>query len=209
MNWIAASVKRLFSRRHGEAAGGDGDPSAAASNGLAHLEKPPTERPGLDEWIRTFDLDKEKARLAEDKRHLAAENARLWSELIAKNGRLDQTSKALLTAEQSLRGALDRASELIEGLLPNIELLRDSREVLRIGLSSRRSALTALRDISARPDVVKGTRVQAADGWLERHFNTGDRPNGRIYYRYRGERCSVLVSFKAHQAADIEYLQTL
>jgi hypothetical protein len=69
------------------------------------------------------------------------------------------------------------------------------REVLRIGLSSRRSALTALRDISARPDVVKGTRVQAADGWLERHFNTGDRPNGRIYYCYRGERCSVLVSF--------------
>jgi chromosome segregation ATPase len=164
---------------------------------------------GLEEWMRAFDLDAEKARLAQEKDRLAQENARLWNELIQRNARLDEILRANTQAEQALGEHLAREAELIEALLPNIELLRDSREVLRDRLRSRRSALMTLRELSVRGGQMKGSRVEAADGWLERHFTTGDGSNGRIYYCYNGERYRVLVSFKAGQSADIRYLQTL
>jgi hypothetical protein len=129
--------------------------------------------------------------------------------LISRNARLDQAGKAQMIAEQELREALGRELDLIEALLPNIDLLRDSREVLRNGLRNRRSALTILRELSARPGLVRGTPIEGAGGWFERHFSTGDRPTGRLYYRCRGERCSVLISLKAQQDDDIQYLETV
>lgn len=80
---------------------------------------------------------------------------------------------------------------------------------MRSGLKTRLPALMVLRELSVRPGLMKGTRVQAAGGWLEQHFKTGEGPNGRIYFRCNGERCAILVSFKAQQGADIRYLQAL
>jgi len=211
MNWIATVARRILGRSSEATDRRDSDTRRAdpVGEGIAPGEKASTEAPGLDEWMRAFDLDKEKVQLAQEKSRLAEANARLWKELIERNARLDESAKAQMSAEQALRGMLDREIELIEALLPNIDFLRDSRDVLRDRLKSRRSALMVLRDLSIRPGVIKGTRVQAAEGWLERHFTTGDGPNGRIYYRYSGERCSVVVSYKVDQAADIRYLQTL
>jgi hypothetical protein len=231
MNWIVTLARRVLGRPSAAAdqrdcgarrpvgdgpahsvelpsAHGPTASTASRADGPAPGDKPSTE-PGLDQWIRTLDLDKEKAQLVQEKSRLAGENARLWKELIERNARLDESAKAQMSAAQALRETLDRELELIDALLPNIDFLRDSREVLRDRLNTRRPALTVLRDLSIRPGLIKGTRVQAAGGWLERHFTTGDGSNGRIYYRYSGERCSVVLSFKADQAADIRYLQTL
>jgi hypothetical protein len=224
VNWIIVLARRILGRPSGPLTGatvaapetvrlpGQNDPTASKGSrddGIVLGKKAPGEGPGLDEWIRAFDLDKERAQLAQERTRLAEENARLWNELIERNARLDKSARALMQSEQALRENLEREVELIEALLPNIEFLRDSRDVLKDRLKSRRSALIVLRELSVRGELIKGTRVEAARDWLERHFNTGDRPNGRIYYRYSGERCSVLISFKADQTADIRYLQTL
>jgi hypothetical protein len=204
MNRLVTLLRRIFGQRpsavHPE--------TALGSDGLAQAAQPSADATDLAEFIRTFDLDREKARLTEDNRRLAEENARLWKELIDRNARLDQTAERLRKAEQGLGEAMDREIELIAALLPNIDLLRDSREVLRSGSKDRRSALRLLREISSRPGLVKGEGAENAQGWLEKPFSTGERRTGRIYYRCRGEQCSVLVSLKAEQREDIEYLQT-
>ncbi len=225
MSWIATFTRRILGRFSSESPGqhNGGEPErqldlerSVASSGhpSAPGETNQREAPGLDEWISAFDLDQEKVSLAEEKARLAEQNARLWTELMARNARLERAReeneksvRAQTAAEQSLREALDREMEIVAALLPNVEFLRDSREVVRSGLKSRLSALAVLRELSVRPGQMRGTRVQGAEGWLEQHFKTGDGVNGRIYYRSRAERCSILVSFKADQVADIRYLQ--
>lgn len=191
-----------------------GQQTPAGDDVHARTEEARPEVPDLAEFINAFDLDKERARLAGENSKLREENSRLWKELIDRNARLQEVrvEKERAARAQSLvvpvpQGALDREMELIGALLPNLEFLRDSREVVRSRLRNRLPVLSVLRDLSAGPGMVKGTRVQSVEGWLEQHFQTGEGPNGRIYFRCSGARCSVLVSFKVAQGADIRYLQ--
>ena len=66
--------------------------------------------------------------------------------MIERNARLDQAARVQIQTEQALRGNLEREAELIEALLSNIEFLRDSRDIVRDRLKSRRAALTVLRE---------------------------------------------------------------
>lgn len=213
MRWIATLARRVLggtSRRvQEERERGEAGSAPAGSIMVVRQGKPP-DTPGLEEWIRAFDLDKEKGRLTE-------ENARLRRELMARNTQLDrareeyaESARARPIAERTLRDVFDGDMELIATLLPNLEFVRDSGEVLRNRLRNRLPALSLLRELSTRPGLVKGTRVEGAPEWKEhQHFQTGEGDNGRMYFRCRGERCSVLVSFKAHQEADIQYLRTI
>ena len=49
--------------------------------------------------------------------------------------------------------------------------------------------------------------VHAADGWLEVHMSTGRGRDGRLYYRKDAQVWSVLVSDKAAQPNDFQWLK--
>lgn len=224
--WIVVVVKRILGCPSPEPRGQGHDTKRQTPIGgdvTAQSQGAHPEVPGLDEWIKAFDLDPEKARLAgenarlrEENVRLRTENARLWKELIDRNARLEaaraeneKATGARTLAERGFDEALEREMEVIAALLPNVEFVRDSREVVRSGLRNRLPILAVLRELSVDSGKVKGTRVQAAEGWLEQHFQTGERDNGRIYFRCSGARCKVLVSFKVDQGPDTRYLQSL
>ena len=108
---------------------------------------------------------------------------------------------------------LARSSEALESqlmdvaevLLPEVEFLRDSRKVILRELSSFRPVFAELHQIAANPEL-KGTAVEGASGWRERHFSTGLKDDGRLYYKRQDGKWVVLVSFKGEQKQDVRWL---
>ena len=96
---------------------------------------------------------------------------------------------------------------IINELLPNIDLKRDSLDVITHELKDYQQILKFLHIISYSPDQLKGFSVESAKGWREKHFSTGEKDDGRIYYKHVGEKWSVLISDKKSQPHDIQWLK--
>ena len=69
------------------------------------------------------------------------------------------------------------------------------------GLSELRSLFAILREIES--GTAKGVHVEGTDGWSEKHFNTGAKDDGRIYWFQGGPRSYIYVGDKDTQAGDI------
>ncbi|PNP99533.1 hypothetical protein A8G00_04985 [Sphingobium sp. SA916] len=93
-------------------------------------------------------------------------------------------------------------------LLPGIELVRGSTDFILTEIEDRRDLYGKLRLLVDHPVSVGGKRVHAANGWLEVHMSTGRGRDGRLYYKKREQGWSVLVSDKAAQANDFQWLKT-
>lgn len=91
--------------------------------------------------------------------------------------------------------------------MPNIDLERDSLEVITHELKDFQKILKILHVISCSPDQLKGLGVKSAKGWFEKHFSTGVKNDGRIYYKKVGERWAILISNKKNQTNDIQWLK--
>lgn len=177
MKRIASLVRRLF---------------AGTSRGSSEPRE--RETPGLEEWIGFCDAEMSEVR---------RENARLREELRVTNTQLKEAWRQIEKSSGRLNGrreARDREIKITATLLPNVKFLRDSNDVVVNGrLKNPEPALLMLRELSTRSGQTRGAQLAAAPDWKEQHFKTGDGDSGRIYFRYSGDHCSVLLSFKADQ----------
>ena len=114
-------------------------------------------------------------------------------------------------ARRSDRVVSDEFDVVLEVLLPRIKLLRDSRDIVLFGYSSRQGAYQALSQLDRSTREIPGAwkSVQGASPWIERHISDGQNNTGRAYARLdrTDRRWDVLISYKADQPQDIDWLR--
>lgn len=168
--------------------------------------------------LSTFEeFDAENQRLRDENQQLRDENERLRSEtgqLRSENADLKTRVAELQRPPQpaTSQQAGSRRRELdgvIDAVLPGILLIRDSVSVMERDPISCEAVLRDLRTLRwEQPALPVGAKpVQGAPPWLESHFRTGQKDDGRLYFRKRDGRWIALVSFKARQDRDVEYLK--
>ena len=104
----------------------------------------------------------------------------------------------------------DEISDVLETLLPNLNLLRDSLTVAACEYTSRKALYRSLAELAAGAGRLPANwkAVQGVSGWWERHVSDGQDNTGRLYARFpRGDRrWDVLISDKAEQSRDMAWL---
>ena len=150
-------------------------------------------------WIAEF--DGENVRLRSENSALREENTSLRAKTLELQRALDSVARH---RPKSRRHELD---VVIDTLLPGIVLIRDSLDVMERELKSCEPVLRELRTLCWEPAAVRAERVQAAPEWREKRFSTGEKDDGRLYFRQRDGTWMVLVSFKQSQQLDVEYLK--
>jgi len=121
---------------------------------------------------------------------------------------LDQANEQVRLAKQAQREASAAAMKsLVAGVLPHVEFLRDSWDVLSMEIAEPEGVLRELHAICCSPAEVRAKTVQGAREWKELHFKTGQGDNGRLYFRQSDRRWIALISFKGSQEKDIDYLR--
>lgn len=96
--------------------------------------------------------------------------------------------------------------ETFSSLLPNVEFLKDSVDLIAARLENPQPVINIIRQIVFEKQ--KGTDVEAAKGWQEMRFRTGQDRSGRIYFKPFGKGAyKILVSFKENQKHDINYMK--
>lgn len=115
----------------------------------------------------------------------------------------------LRCVERRIKNAARRgeAEKVIQILLPNVEFLRNSIDVITRELKSYEPVLRTLYSIAIHQDYGQAKAVKGAPGWKELRFNTGQSNGGRLYFRSETDRYLTLISFKNYQKQDIEYLR--
>jgi hypothetical protein len=160
---------------------------------------------GANEWIAEFEPENVRLRIENDT--LSKENSALREENTQLNARIEELAHTP-SAKQERRAARGRPVDgVIATLLPRIRLLRDSLDVVERELESPLPVLRELRQLCWEPSAVRGERVENALEWREKHFATGQKSDGRIYFRHADGAYHVLVSFKDCQERDIGYLR--
>jgi len=105
----------------------------------------------------------------------------------------------------------DEISVVLETLLPNLNLLRDSLTVAASEYASRKSLYRALTELAAGEGRLPANwkAVQGATGWWERHVSDGQDNTGRLYAQLLPgqRRWDVLISDKAEQSRDMAWLR--
>lgn len=171
----------------------------------------------LADWIAQFDVENRDLRRLADQGTLAAEriatadqeNQVLRDQLSTLQARaLELERVAKLSTRQRRSSQRRELGDAISVLLPDVRLLRDSLDVITQELESFEPVLHELRNLCIAPASVKWERVEGAPQWKERRFSTGQRHDGRVYFRNHGSTWLVLVSFKDSQKQDIEYLKS-
>jgi len=161
----------------------------------------------LNDWIAQFD---------EEKRDAAKWNAtqdqvirELRDRLSALQARMADLERAEKPSDRQRRGSNRRElGNAIGVLLPGMLFLKNSLDVIIQELESFEPVLRELRSLCSAAADVKGERVEGAREWKERRFSTGQKDDGRLYFRNDGSTWLVLVSFKGSQKQDIEYLKS-
>ncbi len=113
--------------------------------------------------------------------------------------------------KRSDRAIADEFDVVLEALLPRIKLLRDTRDVVVFGYSSRQGVYQALSELdrSTREISSAWKSVQGVSPWIERHVSDGQDNTGRAYARLdrSDRRWEVLISYKVDQTKDIDWLR--
>lgn len=135
-------------------------------------------------------------------------------EVAAKEGEIIRLREAIDVAEEQARQAKRVQREasvyalrgLIAAVLPRLQLLGDSWDVLSREVAEPEDVLKELHAICCSPAECRARVVQGARDWREVHFSTGQRDNGRLYFRHGDGRVDVLIAFKGTQNKDVQYL---
>ncbi|MCX8071009.1 MAG: HIRAN domain-containing protein [Candidatus Binatia bacterium] len=165
--------------------------------GLVPLQRQLEERE--NEWMELFEqekagLQKTITELREELRQARA----MAQEIVAQNRR---------TERQVRKAQREELPKLLTLLLPEIELLRDSLDVIAMELPSYEDVLGKLRLLATAPNRVRAKRVQTAPEWSELRYSTGRGDDGRLYFKRVQDRYAVLVSLKTQQERDMAYLK--
>lgn len=148
---------------------------------------------------------------------LEAERIALQEALINES-RAREAAEALATETASItarpkapRGLSTEIETVLRALIPRVRLVRDSLVVAAVELHDRAPLYRALAQLDASlggwPPGWK--KLQAANGWWERHLSDGASDAGRLYARLdaRDRSLDVLISTKAEQPRDIAWLR--
>ena len=105
----------------------------------------------------------------------------------------------------------DEIAALLEAVLPNLKLLRDSLTVALVEYAGRKSLYRSLAELMAGEGRLSAAwkSVQGATGWWERHVSNGQDNTGRLYARWAADRpgWDVLISDKGDQSRAIAWLR--
>lgn len=164
----------------------------------------------MDEWDKA---DREAANARGEVDLLKGQVEDLQSALAASQRAADRESEANLRSSARKNHVKD-LEVTMEVLLPELRLIAGSLEFIAHEVFDRRNLLTALHLLGRDPAAVQSKRVQGAAGWLERHFNTGQSNDGRLYFRKAKESAAsavydILVSDKHNQPRDLRRLKDL
>lgn len=150
--------------------------------------------------------------------------ARLEAERAALQDALVAESRARVVAEalagetttvaprpEAPRGLTAEIETVLRVVTPRVRLVRDSLSFAAVELRDRGALYRALAQLEAAdagwPPGWK--KLQAANGWWERHLSDGSSDAGRLYARLdpSDRSVDVLVSTKGEQARDIAWLR--
>lgn len=157
----------------------------------------------------TYDnrLDKDYIKLQEEENQNLAARGTEYSEII--NGhteRISELEKALQYATKQEEKLSSQFEDMLKIFLSNVIFVRDSTNVLKAEVKDYRIAIKEILRINTDP-LFKATPIHTLNKWFEIHFNTGIKDDGRIYFKKQGSDLNILVSFKATQKKDIEFLR--
>lgn len=131
-------------------------------------------------------------------------------------GRIDQLQAELDTykAQGDLSEQEDNPSDgktdlsaVIQALLPHVEFLQGSLDILTQEVDDYRDALTKIGKVAYGNE--RGKALHEAAGWYDLHFNHGRRATGRIYYRPTEAGYQILIGYRKDQDKDINYLKRI
>lgn len=110
----------------------------------------------------------------------------------------------------SLKAVRSEVERVFSHLLPHVQLLRDTLEVISYEFRDRGPLYRALSQLNPKTGTFpqKWKKLQGVDAW-ERHISDGLSDAGRVYAQFDGEqrRFEVLVSYKSDQTQDLNWLR--
>ena len=130
---------------------------------------------------------------------------------------LKTVNTQLIENVKKLQNSVDRSRKIhklfssqfqniIKIALPNVIFIGGSIDILENEIEDYSNPLRKIIQINSDPQF-KGKKITTLDKWWEIHFNTGQRDDGRLYFKKENMNLFVLISFKKDQRKDIIYLQ--
>lgn len=151
-------------------------------------------------------LEKEKKKLIEEDIPLKEKELLVLKEA---NNKLNQENNVLKhDLEKSIESLnqVDNQLEKVMGILyPKVVFLNPSFDVLKREVLDFSNAIEKIKKIVEDINF-KGKPIKTTKNWFDTHFSTGERNDGRIYFRKTKEEITILVSFKGEQTRDIKRL---
>jgi hypothetical protein len=129
---------------------------------------------------------------------------------------LENYNSLLLEENTKLKCNLEKSNKLLDQgdnqlektisvLFPEVVFLNPSFDVLQREVLDFSKALCKIRSIVFDANF-KGKPIRTLDNWFDIHFSTGERNDGRIYFKKSNGKITILVSFKGEQSKDIKRL---
>lgn len=155
----------------------------------------------IGEFSADFDAQEQELRILQQQyESVCAERNNLRLELSEAKGSSDSAGERRLSSAEVL------TAEIFKSLMPDVEFLKDSLEIIAARLANPQPVLEIIRKVVFEKRT--SGNVESANGWMEMHFSTGQDDSGRIYFRPEREgRYKILVSFKENQKPDIAYIK--
>jgi hypothetical protein len=151
-------------------------------------------------------LEKEKKKLIEEDIPLKERELNVLkinnNQLIEENSRLKYEIEKSL---KSLNQVDNQLEKIISILYPKVEFINPSFDVLQREVLDFTNAIEKIQKI-VEDENFKGTPIKTCRNWFDTHFSTGERNDGRIYFRKTKDKTTILVSFKSEQTKDIKRL---
>ncbi|MBQ4915280.1 HIRAN domain-containing protein [Maribacter sp. MMG018] len=119
---------------------------------------------------------------------------------------LSHAKKNLIKFQSIHSHRSNQFKDLINLTLPKVQFMGDSIDVLNNEIQDYSGPLKKIKEILNNNNY-KAKKIKTLNGWFELHFNTGQRDDGRLYYRRCAHQLDVLVSFKKTQSKDIQFLK--
>jgi hypothetical protein len=138
--------------------------------------------------------DKELNILKKDNDQLVKENIKLKHDI-------EKSIKSLNQVDNQLE-------KIINILFPEVVFINPSFDVLQREVLDFTNAIEKIK-IIVEDQSFKGKKIKTSRDWFDTHFSTGERNDGRIYFRKVKNKITILVSFKGEQTKDIKRLLKL
>jgi cell division protein FtsB len=134
------------------------------------------------------------------------ENAALLREIADLQAQLAEAPPARAEPNRAAGRLHHEIAVSLASFRPDLRFLRDSLMVVAGEFSDRRGLYRAVLEIRSEALGPSWKKIHGTSGWWERHVSNGQDDSGRIYARRGNGNWELLVSHKAQQARDINWL---